>query len=54
MKKKTILLLFPCLLALSSCSFTNSTTKVDDKELAKFDELRQEVEMIIGRYKIES
>ena len=40
MKRKTILLLFPCLLALSSCSFTNSTTKVDDKELAKFDELR--------------
>ena len=40
MKRKTILLLFPCLLALSSCSFANSTTKVDDKELAKFDELR--------------
>ena len=40
MKRKTILLLFPCLLALSSCSFTNSTTKVDDKELSKFDELR--------------
>lgn len=40
MKRKTILLLFPCLLALSSCSFTNSTTKVDDKELTKFDELR--------------
>ena len=40
MKRKTILLLFPCILALSSCSFANSTTKVDDKELAKFDELR--------------